>query len=380
MSLFWLMSYVVFAILLLLSLSNKNTGTVGKSSDDFKGGYFAKKSINTYDVLACFLIFSFSIFCATRDITSYDTSVYETWYYKVTGIDFFNIDGEYGLLFEISTKIIALFTGIHFRYYLFVLAFCNNSFVYILTKRIPCVGAYGYIIYIFLIGFLYNFTVLRQGIAMSFVLWSFLYLDKSKFKMVLGVIIAALYHETAGVVLIVLVFCMFVKIRKKTLYIILGISFINYLFNFSTKIFVFLVDLLYVYIPVTMKGKYVLYFMNGLEERNFSIFYTMYFFITFFLVYQIYKKDNEINEIREIKITNLRINAVGLIVLSLGSSFPVISRVSDYFVLISYVFLLPSAFLSFRKKSRDILVIIFCATCLVLYMKIYLSNAPIRAF
>ena len=141
------------------------------------------------------------------------------------------------------------------------------------------------------------------------------------------------------------------------------------------------IPVIYRYIPARYQGKFALYFMHANEDGSISLFYIMYFLITLFLIYRLYYDNNNEVDYQNMGINRvLCANTIGLLILSFGSIYSIISRVADYLILSSFVILLPIALKRYKKSTRDIIIIILCLLAFIIQMRIFRSVVEIRAF
>lgn len=380
MSVAWLIIWVFLAVMLFVLYDNyKMNGFNLKKSRLTRGGIY----LTRFDLVAIFFCFSFAFFCATRSINSYDTFVYEDYYETITSMDFFTDEVIYNYKpgFELLTKFLCNILRLDFRTFLFAIALLNNVVVYLVVRNSKFGGVYSYILYVFLLGFFYNFCVLRQALAITMVIISFISLDKSKIRALIYCYLATFFHETAWVILAILfLFCIKRKLLKKwALYSILGASVINYIFNISANILDYVFRVMHKYVPAPLLGKYEYYFIDVKSERNFSLFYMLYFVIAFFIVRNVYMGQKQENSRINVSYVLTEMSVLGTVILSFFSTFSIVSRVTDYLILIPYILLLPDVIYKY-KKNRKCIYMFGCILALLLYLKIFISNATLRLF
>lgn len=376
MSAFLLLLFVLFSVLLLFQSNPDDSGHLALG---------IKKQVLTVDdtdLIVLVLIVIFSLLCATRVESSYDTEVYRQWYMNLINMPFWRIDGQYELVFEMLSKIFGLFFGTHFRLFLFALALLNNLIVYKVLRKVEGVGSIGYILYLFFAGFYYNYAVLRQGLAITFLIWAFAsWKDKKKLFSLL--ILASMTHRTAILALILAIVVHFVQFGKTPLLIIWGMALVNYIYPLTDNVLEMVIPFIGRFIPASMMGRYELYFLNTTGEHTISLYYILYFLIILMLILCVYDKDRTkgdstiiVNE----AIGNrrmLNIGVAGLLLLSIGASFTVVIRLADYMILPCIIFLAPMCLKNFGVTVKKAAVLVLCSIALVLYLRIFLSQAPV---
>ena len=350
--------------------------------DDFGHTAFGIKkqtfSIDKTDIIAIALIIVFSLLCATRNEMSPDTEVYRLWYLNIINKPFWQVDGEYGLIFEFVSKVLGLVFGLHYRLYLFALPFINNVIVYKVLRKSDDVGTIGYLLYLYFTGFYYNYAVLRQGLAITFLIWA-LASWKNRKKLFALLMIASLAHNTAILALLVVMLVHVVQFGRKSMIAIWGIAFVNYLYPFSDRILGEITHLIARFVPISMQARYALYFLDAKNEslRFISLYYVFYFFIFLLLLLWVYDSKKNVEEVYnkgDVRIENkemLNIGIFGLLLLSVGASFTVVIRLVDYMTVPCIIFLMPSYLKKMKIVHAKVGVVGLCTIALVLYLRIF---------
>lgn len=372
MSLFLLITYIILSILVLLTSVE---GSVFTEDNSFKKAYSGDTSL----FFSILLILAFSLFCATRTIYSYDTEVYCRWFNKLMELPRLAITNEYGILFEYISKIIGYLAQGRFRIYLFLLSVLTNSAIYTIIRRNHAVPDSCFIIYIYYIAFYYNFAVIRQGLAFVFVLWAFLHWD-SKPKSIGMLLIAALIHNSAWIVVCAVVVITVVQLNKRMLITVWIIALANYITRFSDRVLETMVVFFKDYIPKSMAARYELYFGSIASGGiNISLYYLFYFAIVLALIWFTDESMHfSNNEAKNESLKMLNVGMTGIIVLSLGASFSVITRISDYFILPCIVMMLPIiAGNLYYRKTKYAFIIGLCSVVLILSLRVFTIRAPI---
>ena len=198
---------------------------------------------------------------------SYDTIVYVPWYEQIQKMSFFQHDGTYGLLFELFAKLTAKVFQADYHIFFFLIAAFNLIVVYKAMMKDweqKNIAVISYLLYIVFLGFYYSFIVLRQGLAITFVIMAYSILEKSKKKALVLCCIGFLFHESALIVLICILFFYDsrIKFKETTLYVLLIISCFFYISRITTRfiipIFQSVLQVLNEADPATFH-KYVLY-------------------------------------------------------------------------------------------------------------------------
>lgn len=144
---------------------------------------------------------TFTIFITLRYAIGFDYFSYRSIFYKLKECNIFNISVEYPecpkeILFIIMTKFISNITN-NYNIFLFIIGIFINIitmiFIYKYSK-IPWISIYLYITFHFLA---YNMNLIRQSIAVLFVLISYPYLKNKKFIPYLFIILlGAGFHKS----------------------------------------------------------------------------------------------------------------------------------------------------------------------------------------
>ena len=243
------------------------------------------------------IIIALGLLCATRNINSYDTFVYVTWYKQIQSIPLLQRDGTYGILFERFAKITAKILNGDYPVFFFLVAAFNIVVVYraiMKGKMRKDTAILSFALYMVLIGFYYSFIVLRQGLAITMVIWAYCVIDESKKKALLLCVIGALFHETAivGIIWILLFYKTRIRIKRITAYFLLLISLFFYVSHSTTR---FIIPILQALLNVLNKidaftfHKYILYFEADALSYDVSLLYILYYLITLALVYYVYR-------------------------------------------------------------------------------------------
>ena len=356
MSLMWLLIYYSIIVLLLLSYKMSTRQIPIENSTH---------RLDVYEICAVFAIISLSILCATRDINSYDSKNYSEYFYRFKSINFFLIEGSYRIGFEYLSKTLAWLTNYNYKLIFGIIAFFNTLVVYYVTNKNKNLKIYGFITYLSFLGIYYNCIVLRQGLAISFIILAYSNFKNSRIKFIIYTILAVLFHESAIIVLIIfLIINKDIRINKKACYILLTI----FIFLYVSKITNLLIEPVFTAInnilPQDIFYKYIIYVkdINLIEEV--SIFYLCCFVLTLWLVYKSTLKSSTYNAL-------LVFNIIGLGFLSLFSGTSTIIRITDYLTATTYIFLVPEAFAN--EEYKDVFIGVIFSGLTFFYVRMVLN-------
>lgn len=369
MSSWCLISFIsIFLVAILFNIKSEI------SSYDIRNNNYKKLSINIFykRIYIIIGILSFVLLCATRSKESYDTITYIEYLKQIDKMPFFELEGTYGIGFEIFTKILTLFIGSKYQLYFGAIALLNCLIVYGAIKKIKtnCIDEFA--LYICFLGIYYNFIVLRQGIAISFIILAYVEFINSKRKWILYVFLATLFHESAIVVILLLFFIIKVNIKKIVLYVIWLISLFLYLTKISNNIIVPILSFIYKCLPFQAFYKYFLYFDNVEFSDDISFLYLIYFIISL-LIISITKYKNVSLVYKKLECLNI----IGLLFLGFFSGIPAIIRAVDYFLTCTYIFLVFYILKKFDMKIRRFILLGIFLIVVIFYLRIILKLVEI---
>ena len=283
--------------------------------------YIANKSL--YAVICSLtIVVSFACLCATRLTSSYDTTPYITYYNTILDTPLLAYDGTYGLGFEVLTKVSTLLFRSYYKLYFGLIAIVNILIVLKALNNKDLNPIVGLIVYLSFLGLYYNYIVLRQGLAISFIVLGYSYSHKSLIKQYFCLLMALLFHESAIVVIVCSVLFTSKDYKKQTMLVLSIFALLLYLTKITNILITPVLSFLLRLLPAQLFHKYVLYF-EGLEyEFDISIYHLMMFAISCILIL---KGANNpfFNKM-------IRFNVFGLLLLGVFSGIPAIIRVSDY--------------------------------------------------
>ena len=215
-------------------------------------------------------------------------------------------------------------------------------------------------LYYSLYAYLHSFNIMRQMLAISFVLLSYFYLERDNIKKyIILLIIAISIHYTALFSLIIL-FVRKIEISKYRIYFFCFVSLIlGFILN-SSFFSVF-------------AGKYANYLSSsqyGFRDLSISNFIlTILLNILFIFIFLTYRKIWKKNLF-------MKIYFIGIIILNLTSQLALGTRLILYFTLIQ-CFIFPSYFLHNRIKEKFIIRLLIVCYVFIFFLKILLlGNEP----
>lgn len=315
------------------------------------------------------ICFSLVLLCASRPFEStYDTQVYIDWLNEVKGTSTLSFSGRFRPGFELFSKIILAICRDNYRLYFAVIVIANCIVVFKAISNVNEYSGNSFILYVGIIGLYYNYIVLRSGLALSFTILAYSYLDKSKKKALVCLLIAVLFHETALIVLVaILLKRLLLPIKKNILYIVSALSVILYLTkSFDRLVFEFVLWI-QPHLPAKWFHTYILYLDSTSYKYNISLYYLICFLLTIIIIYR-YKDVNSKYD------TFLVVNIIGQLFFSLFSTNTIVGRLWDYMVPATFIFLLPEVY-NHRKNSR----LIYTLTFLMgfgLYTRVIIARVP----
>lgn len=325
--------------------------------------YLERKSVIPF-LKWCFIV-PFCFILANRSIKVPDTEAYYDYFYDAdsSSIDDFS-HSSFEIGFQFFSKLIKLIVGDNFTFYLAIIVLLNLLIIDFATKRVSylfrieqennnkkeCfigrnrffINSYFSILpltlYVAYFGIYLNAIVLRVGIAISLFVLATSYALKEKRTVFDTIIIISLFilgyffHSTAvfGFLIMFVLFSNFMFSKKTYLFIWLLIGII-YFTNFSTwlanGVFSFMLTLNDLTVLATKLESYdgnVTHEIQGISMK-FMFFWIM----SFFLIYY------SINS--KIYFKYLNVYLIGLLIFGLFRSILLIERVTDYFLLFSFI-------------------------------------------
>ncbi len=255
-----------------------------KLSESFKTNKYAKKSlclksnftINGVHLFSIFLVFlGLAIPCIFAALRSLDVGTdikgYVTPFYDFSLKHNFNqliqeSNSAIGFTFSLLIYICAKFFNIHMLLFFIetLVIFPAYRALSLLNKELS--PAVGMLIFYFLF---YNLTlcVMRQGIAMSFILLSYAYFEKKKYiPSIVFSIVAVMFHKSSAlIILFIFIVFLILNSKKKKANLILFVFFLVIFFVLYPYIIHFLIDLL-----SKFSYKYALYLIKYNKPRDWS--------------------------------------------------------------------------------------------------------------
>lgn len=348
MNLFFYLCVLIPSVFFILLGERASISPISYSKGRFRIGSITISYLSFY-VICLSLI----LLCALRPFEdTYDTQVYINWLDEIASSSFLSFSGRFRPGFELLSKVILFVCGSNYRVYFAVIVIVNCLVVFKAIKNINKYSGISFILYIGFLALYYNYIVLRSGLAISFVLLAYSYLDKSRKKALICMIVAVLFHETSLIVFAALILKRFlIPIKKNKLYIILILSIFLYITKIFDQLIYTFVAWLQLYLPASWFHTYILYLDTSDFKNDVSIYYLTCFVLTLVVIYLYRSKQDKYDSF-------LVINVLGQLGFSLFSSNTITGRLWDYMVPTTFVYLLPLVFEK-RKESKFVFLFVF---------------------
>ena len=248
-------------------------------------------------------------------------------------------------------------------YSLITLYFINKGIKRNLTKKDRSKNVY-IIFYTFPLFYLSFLSLMRQGVAISLIFYSYTYIkDRKLIKFIFIIVLASLFHKTALMILPIYFFYN-IKVNPKLYIVILGIGV------FFDKIFIKLV----IKYNIPLISKYQIYVINSIGEGGTKLFYVI-FLIGLTVLFLLYLDKKFYQKNTFLIIMTLSGVFIYCSLISLGHLGP---RMSIYFF-IYILYLIPEIEKSLEKIGiSKYLISIFMLVILILQLYVDSKN-PIRS-
>lgn len=311
------------------------------------------------------LILVFAFLCGTRSYDSYDTYAYVDYLERMNITPFLKNDGMYRTGFEFFTKIYALLGGTNYVGYFVLIAAVNSIIVFFAVHNSQYRDLRGLFIYFGFLGFYYNYIIMRQSIALSFVILAYSYFGRSRWRPIVCSCIAMLFHESALIALAVILFTgRFKGFKKRTAYVITVVSLLLYITKWADTITHHVLSFIYPLMPAKQFHTYILYLDSSTAVYDISIFYLLCYGLLFFSIYKSTGRDPVYNRC-------LTINILGQAMFSLFSSYTIIGRLCDYLSAATFIFIVPC--LSKRLENKKLVTILIFLSLIWFFSRIILG-------
>lgn len=221
------------------------------------------------------------------------------------------------------------------------------------------------LVYILLNLYFFNLTGMRQSLAISFIIISFIkYKNKKYFAYILNIILATLFHSSA-IVFLTLPIIDKLKYEKRTLLYVLMASIICFLF--SNQIFTFMTNIL---------GKYSGYENSVFGVSNYfgALFQSLFYSYIFILCHIILTKKENSNSLKRNQLY-LKLVGASAIFEILSMKMQIFSRVAIYFFLFSII-LVPISLSCIKSKKNRFYISLVVYVSFVLYWLIIAIYRP----
>lgn len=334
-----------------------------------RGKYPQKQFFLVTSIFLLFLLMGMRSIEIGPDTKSYCTKY--RLYANVSWESIFNVNlelGEKNYGFYILNKIVAMIFPDYYVFYLLVISAIISFSLYRFIKEFS-ENYLMSLIMLLSLGFIFFFmSGVKQTLAIAFVLLALIELKKDKvLKYILLVIIAASFHNTA---LIVLILWPIFKLKIKKLYIII----IPILIFISTIFQSQIASLLQILVS---DGKYSVYGTIYKSSNNLTGLFIQcsIIFVVFILTFYRFKEDKELQFF-------VPIYAVGLFFQSLTPVVAEFFRISMYFNIIGCV-MLPYAIYHSRIKQKRLIFMLLTSIFLIYFFISNIGNmamVPYRFF
>lgn len=324
---------------------------------------FMEKYIKINNNILIFLLVTiFSFIAALRGLETADTISYANFYTNIgTSISDISNQYVYERGYVLANIVMKSLLGNNFRAFFFCLSFFNCLLVAFSLKKlgfdrliIPL------ILYISFYGVYFNFTILRAGLAFSFLLLSWTYLNEKKNISIVTFLIALSLHSS---VLFTLPVYLFIYEKK-------GTSTLNFQDENSSRtstimyiVWSFLILIIYLLRPERIlftvmnwlntlssmrESRYYYYFINVKFGEGISLRIIFNILLSFIFIFK-----GNMRNIAYKKFLNVYL--FGLTILALFSYFLWIERTTDFYIAIGFILL---TFILDENKQKIFSIII----------------------
>lgn len=295
--------------------------------------------------ISLFIIFCCLLFVASQRGISVGTDT-ENYYdlYKDPDYVLQSVKGiEYGWLL---LDYIAYYIFGSYKILLFFSSFLSLFFVFLAVKRgVPNKPLYAIAFYILLYFYCSSLNIMRQSIALSIILLAYTYLNDKRWKYYMIVFGAILFHSSAIIALLIPFFTR------------INISVFSYLVVLITSFAIGAMNMIGLLLGILGgTGLYSVYTDVILGENSFSITRLMLNLLFIFLIVMTNMKNYYI-----------KIFFLGLVLLNIFSSVPIIARISQY-LLITQVLLYPQIEFIYMKHNALLFKSILLIYALIVFV------------
>lgn len=297
--------------------------------------------------LTCSFLAFFIIAAVRSETVGADTRQYIRFFNSMYKLDFkalINARNEIG--FGLLCKSLYMMTE-NSQILLIVSSAIINFSVYKFVKKYSDNYVISVLCYLFLNYFFMYMNIMRQGLALAIILFAYdaLHSNKKK-KFIILVLLASLFHSSAFVCLLVLLFDK-IKFDKKGMIYIIPIFAVVFLFG--NDIFAFTSS-----ISQRVFGKYGDYIGSQFDVSNYYgtliifLFHLSIFLLSLFVI----EKDSTNNEIDYMR----KILALGLMMCVLGIRVSILNRLYSYFLIYELIWI--PKIISKSGKNKSLLCLI----------------------
>lgn len=305
-------------------------------------------------------IVPFSVLMATRSLDVPDTEVYMNYFLMEEAdlINFYDYGFEWG--FQLLTKLVKFISEESYHLFFWIVAIINLSIMYTATKQIISVyndettdedndtllniekdKFYAFIfltLYIAFYGLYLNAIVIRVGIAFSLIVLasSFALKPKLQFKdyilIALFIALAVLFHSTALLgIIIILIILLSKRYSMKFYLIFLIVTGLFYFFNITTRLGGTVINVISSLNTLTLlSNRLERYDVQSLMmSEGISMKFVFFWIMSFFLLFS--------GENKKVFYKIFNVYIFGIVLFALMRSVLLVERVTDYFLLFSFV-------------------------------------------
>lgn len=288
----------------------------------------------------------FGIMCIFRSLNVPDTLVYVSAFKECLNSYSFLFERVSG--FELGFSFLMRFCKLLVNDYHFFFLVCVLINIVLLIKTLDEFAIYNnfpqkylelfLLLFLPFYGLYYWGIVLRGGLAMSFATYSlFLLLNEKKRKAIMMAILAILFHQTAVLFFIGLMFCkLLLRIKVKWYWILMSVLLVIYLSGLNEIVFSYVIGYIQTFIYSHELGRVYISYSGKVKVAGISLKVLFYFMIGYMCLF-FYKFISPKME----RLFSLYF--LGLIIAVFFSEITAISRLSEFF-LISYFYILISIY------------------------------------
>lgn len=206
-----------------------------------------------------------------------------------------------------------------FSFVNFIAASLIFTFLFLALRRSP-LPVFSLLLYLLLFRYFASFNILRQSVSITILLYAIKYVEeRNMLKYFLYCIFASLFHASS-LILIFVYFLPFLKINKKTSYLLIFISFLVPILQIDKL-------LLGIFYDFNLINSYVKYLDIGYEfKRLMIVYYIPNIILSFIFIYLHYK-----SETKELNIYS-KLWFLSLLITNLTINYYALFRINEFFI------------------------------------------------